>query len=103
MTLSKHLSIAAGTCQEPASLGNTKDSIGGLTYSHTSNVLNNEATQCEHNTSHLDLVEMARKSAGFVSKKPHRKSRGGCLTCKRKKVKVLPKASLLYEHVITSL
>ncbi|KAF1921390.1 hypothetical protein BDU57DRAFT_489117 [Ampelomyces quisqualis] len=30
---------------------------------------------------------MARRSAGFVSKKPHRKSRGGCLTCKRKKVK----------------
>ncbi|KAH7384358.1 hypothetical protein DE146DRAFT_223625 [Phaeosphaeria sp. MPI-PUGE-AT-0046c] len=30
---------------------------------------------------------MVRKSAGFVSKKPHRKSRGGCLTCKRKKVK----------------
>ncbi|KAH7371243.1 hypothetical protein BKA66DRAFT_188620 [Pyrenochaeta sp. MPI-SDFR-AT-0127] len=30
---------------------------------------------------------MARRSAGFVSKKAHRKSRGGCLTCKRKKVK----------------
>ncbi|EFQ93061.1 hypothetical protein PTT_09673 [Pyrenophora teres f. teres 0-1] len=30
---------------------------------------------------------MARRSTGFVSKKPHRKSRGGCLTCKRKKVK----------------
>ncbi|KAF2825901.1 hypothetical protein CC86DRAFT_294548 [Ophiobolus disseminans] len=30
---------------------------------------------------------MVRRSSGFVSKKPHRKSRGGCLTCKRKKVK----------------
>ncbi|CAO2655150.1 Nn.00g102140.m01.CDS01 [Neocucurbitaria sp. VM-36] len=30
---------------------------------------------------------MARRSAGFVSKKAHRKSRGGCLTCKKKKVK----------------
>ncbi|EDU48380.1 hypothetical protein PTRG_05460 [Pyrenophora tritici-repentis Pt-1C-BFP] len=30
---------------------------------------------------------MARRSTGFVSKKPHRKSRGGCLTCKKKKVK----------------
>ncbi|KAF2873826.1 hypothetical protein BDV95DRAFT_627627 [Massariosphaeria phaeospora] len=30
---------------------------------------------------------MARRSAGFVSKKPHKKSRGGCLSCKRKKVK----------------
>ncbi|CAN9252817.1 unnamed protein product [Alternaria alternata] len=30
---------------------------------------------------------MARRSTGFVPKKPHRKSRGGCLTCKRKKVK----------------
>lgn len=31
---------------------------------------------------------MVRRSTGFVSKKPHRKSRGGCTTCKRKKVKV---------------
>ncbi|KAF2027426.1 hypothetical protein EK21DRAFT_71842 [Setomelanomma holmii] len=31
---------------------------------------------------------MVRRSAGFVAKKAHRKSRGGCLTCKRKKVKV---------------
>ncbi|KAJ8112774.1 hypothetical protein OPT61_g4941 [Boeremia exigua] len=31
---------------------------------------------------------MARRSSGFISKKPHRKSRGGCFTCKRKKVKV---------------
>ncbi|KAF2646196.1 hypothetical protein P280DRAFT_366032, partial [Massarina eburnea CBS 473.64] len=30
---------------------------------------------------------MARRSAGFVSKRPHKKSRGGCLTCKKKKVK----------------
>ncbi|KAH3974194.1 hypothetical protein HBI56_089400 [Parastagonospora nodorum] len=30
---------------------------------------------------------MVRRSPGFISKKPHRKSRGGCLTCKRKKVK----------------
>ncbi|KAF2659685.1 hypothetical protein K491DRAFT_689032 [Lophiostoma macrostomum CBS 122681] len=30
---------------------------------------------------------MARRSAGFISKKPHKKSRGGCLTCKKKKVK----------------
>ncbi|KAH6642175.1 hypothetical protein C7974DRAFT_96632 [Boeremia exigua] len=30
---------------------------------------------------------MTRRSSGFVSKKPHRKSRGGCSTCKRKKVK----------------
>ncbi|KAF2111525.1 hypothetical protein BDV96DRAFT_552010 [Lophiotrema nucula] len=30
---------------------------------------------------------MTRRSAGFVSKRPHRKSKGGCLTCKRKKVK----------------
>ncbi|KAF1944760.1 hypothetical protein EJ02DRAFT_370757, partial [Clathrospora elynae] len=30
---------------------------------------------------------MIRYSTGFVSKKPHRKSRGGCLACKRKKVK----------------
>ncbi|KAF2126541.1 hypothetical protein P153DRAFT_263401, partial [Dothidotthia symphoricarpi CBS 119687] len=30
---------------------------------------------------------MVRRSAGFVSKRAHRKSRGGCLTCKRKKVK----------------
>ncbi|KAF2848128.1 hypothetical protein T440DRAFT_429378, partial [Plenodomus tracheiphilus IPT5] len=30
---------------------------------------------------------MARRTIGFVSKKPHRKSRGGCLTCKKKKVK----------------
>jgi hypothetical protein len=39
-------------------------------------------------------VKMARRSAGFVSKKPHRKSRGGCLTCKRKKVKVRPAAKV---------
>ncbi|KAF1957807.1 hypothetical protein CC80DRAFT_442739 [Byssothecium circinans] len=30
---------------------------------------------------------MVRKTAGFVSKRPHRKSRGGCFTCKKKKVK----------------
>ncbi|EMD65083.1 hypothetical protein COCSADRAFT_116463 [Bipolaris sorokiniana ND90Pr] len=30
---------------------------------------------------------MVRRSSGFVSKQPHSKSRGGCLTCKRKKVK----------------
>ncbi|KAF2627386.1 hypothetical protein BU25DRAFT_410988 [Macroventuria anomochaeta] len=30
---------------------------------------------------------MTRRSAGYVSKKAHRKSRGGCVTCKRKKVK----------------
>ncbi|KAH7067300.1 hypothetical protein BKA63DRAFT_115666 [Paraphoma chrysanthemicola] len=30
---------------------------------------------------------MVRRSAGFIAKKAHRKSRGGCLTCKRKKVK----------------
>ncbi|XP_014553166.1 hypothetical protein COCVIDRAFT_108506 [Bipolaris victoriae FI3] len=30
---------------------------------------------------------MVRRSPGFVSKQPHSKSRGGCLTCKRKKVK----------------
>ncbi|KAJ4990111.1 GAL4 domain-containing protein [Stagonosporopsis vannaccii] len=30
---------------------------------------------------------MTRRSSGFVNKKPHRKSRGGCFTCKRKKVK----------------
>jgi hypothetical protein len=34
------------------------------------------------------MCQMARRSAGFISKKPHRKSRGGCSTCKRKKVKV---------------
>ena len=34
---------------------------------------------------------MARRSAGFVAKKAHRKSRGGCLICKRKKVKVRTK------------
>ncbi|KAF2264805.1 hypothetical protein CC78DRAFT_568046 [Lojkania enalia] len=39
---------------------------------------------------------MTRHSCGFVSKKPHKKSRGGCLTCKRKKVKCdesLPKCA----------
>ncbi|EUC49930.1 hypothetical protein COCMIDRAFT_83310 [Bipolaris oryzae ATCC 44560] len=30
---------------------------------------------------------MVRRSPGFVTKQPHSKSRGGCLTCKRKKVK----------------
>ncbi|KAF2011304.1 hypothetical protein BU24DRAFT_354912 [Aaosphaeria arxii CBS 175.79] len=30
---------------------------------------------------------MARRTAGFISKRPHKKSRGGCTTCKRKKVK----------------
>ncbi|EMD87871.1 hypothetical protein COCC4DRAFT_143370 [Bipolaris maydis ATCC 48331] len=30
---------------------------------------------------------MARRSPGFVTKQPHSKSRGGCLTCKRKKIK----------------
>ncbi|KAF2681539.1 hypothetical protein K458DRAFT_420698 [Lentithecium fluviatile CBS 122367] len=30
---------------------------------------------------------MMRRSAGFVRKRPHKKSRGGCLTCKKKKVK----------------
>ncbi|PVI01487.1 hypothetical protein DM02DRAFT_671272 [Periconia macrospinosa] len=30
---------------------------------------------------------MPRRSPGFVSKRPHKKSRGGCLTCKKKKVK----------------
>ncbi|KAF9700669.1 hypothetical protein EKO04_001883 [Ascochyta lentis] len=30
---------------------------------------------------------MVRRTTGFVGKKPHRKSRGGCLMCKRKKVK----------------
>ncbi|KAH7139168.1 hypothetical protein B0J11DRAFT_575093 [Dendryphion nanum] len=30
---------------------------------------------------------MPRKTAGFVSKRPHKKSRAGCMTCKRKKVK----------------
>ncbi len=33
-------------------------------------------------------IDMARRNPGFVSKKPHRKSRGGCMTCKKKKVKV---------------
>jgi hypothetical protein len=42
---------------------------------------------------------MARRSAGFVSKKPHRKSRGGCLTCKRKKVKVRPAWYSKRKHV----
>ncbi|KAF2734105.1 hypothetical protein EJ04DRAFT_494088 [Polyplosphaeria fusca] len=39
---------------------------------------------------------MIRRSTGFVSKRPHTKSRGGCTTCKRKKVKcdeALPKCS----------
>ncbi|RMZ71212.1 rta1 domain-containing [Pyrenophora seminiperda CCB06] len=30
---------------------------------------------------------LEEENIGFVSKKPHSKSRGGCLTCKRKKVK----------------
>ncbi|KAF1965653.1 hypothetical protein BU23DRAFT_560905 [Bimuria novae-zelandiae CBS 107.79] len=30
---------------------------------------------------------MPRRSAGFVAKRPHKKSRGGCFTCKTKKVK----------------
>ncbi|KAI4954170.1 hypothetical protein J4E91_001880 [Alternaria rosae] len=30
---------------------------------------------------------MTRRSTAFVTKRPHRKSRGGCLTCKKKKVK----------------
>ncbi|KAF2787197.1 hypothetical protein K505DRAFT_421922, partial [Melanomma pulvis-pyrius CBS 109.77] len=30
---------------------------------------------------------MARRTPGFISKRPHRKSRAGCTTCKRKKVK----------------
>jgi len=37
---------------------------------------------------HSWWINMVRRSVGFVSKKPHRKSRGGCQTCKRKKVKV---------------
>ncbi|KAL5401298.1 hypothetical protein PMIN06_004814 [Paraphaeosphaeria minitans] len=30
---------------------------------------------------------MPRRSAGFVAKRPHKKSRGGCGTCKKRKVK----------------
>ncbi|CAI6340989.1 unnamed protein product [Periconia digitata] len=30
---------------------------------------------------------MARRNPGFVSKRPHKKSRAGCVTCKKKKVK----------------
>ncbi|KAF2004309.1 hypothetical protein P154DRAFT_459492, partial [Amniculicola lignicola CBS 123094] len=30
---------------------------------------------------------MVRHNSGFVSKRPHKKSRGGCATCRRKKVK----------------
>jgi hypothetical protein len=36
---------------------------------------------------------MPRRSPGFVSKKPHRKSRGGCAMCKQKKVKVTATAA----------
>jgi hypothetical protein len=45
---------------------------------------------------------MVRKSAGFVSKKPHKKSRGGCLTCKRKKVKVRLIQDAYIGHELTS-
>jgi hypothetical protein len=47
--------------------------------------------------------KMVRRSAGFVSKKPHRKSRGGCLVCKRKRVKVMRTPNQGQEHVITGL
>lgn len=30
---------------------------------------------------------MTRKTSGFISKRPHKKSRAGCTTCKKKKVK----------------
>ncbi|KAI8932175.1 hypothetical protein NX059_011057 [Plenodomus lindquistii] len=32
---------------------------------------------------------MVRRNIGFVSKKAHRKSRGGCFTCKKNKAKIL--------------
>ena len=31
---------------------------------------------------------MVRRNPGFVAKRPHSKSRRGCLACKKKKVKV---------------
>lgn len=49
------------------------------------------------------FARMVRRSAGFISKKPHHKSRAGCSVCKRKKVKVnnpfLTKQSVERWHV----
>jgi len=44
------------------------------------------------------FIGMTRRSSGFVSKKPHRKSRGGCFTCKRKKVKVMDSLGHIMFH-----
>ncbi|KAH8725933.1 hypothetical protein GQ44DRAFT_739402 [Phaeosphaeriaceae sp. PMI808] len=42
---------------------------------------------------------MTRRNAGFVNKKPHRKSRGGCLTCKGKKVKPINMAPVAHASI----
>jgi len=81
-----------------------KPKAGGLTHSH-SGIIHDNVTHACYRSSDCPLVEvdMVRRSAGFVSKKPHRKSRGGCQTCKRKKVKVRLTTSYTCRfHVITS-
>lgn len=72
-----------------------KHSIGGLTCARNNIVIDEYGILQQPWIVFPSSIEMVRRSAGFVTKKPHRKSRGGCLLCKRKKVKV--SSWLVYE------